>query len=259
MRERSLEQERGARRAAEFLAPLDVELELDDVAVLDDVLLPLLAVLAEGLEVGHRGLAAAVLLEVVEGAELGLDEAALEVGVDGAGGLGREGAVVDVPGADLLLAGGEEVDEVELLVAALDDAGEDGLGAAGGLDDGLDGVDAAGLLRVEELLLVLDGEGDGRAAAVLLDPLGDLREPLALLGDEVLLREVDEVDDRLRRDERGRDDLEPAAARRLNSGRRGHAARTPGARSAISASVKPAMNAGLSSAKCERILSRALL
>jgi len=48
---------------------------------------------------------------------LRLDEPALEVGVNDGGGLRREGSVVDGPAADLLVAGGEEVDEVELLGA----------------------------------------------------------------------------------------------------------------------------------------------
>ena len=45
--------------------------------------------------------------EVVEGDDLGADEALLEVGVDHAGGLRRGGALVDRPGAHFLLAGGE--------------------------------------------------------------------------------------------------------------------------------------------------------
>ena len=45
--------------------------------------------------------------EVVEGDDLGLDEAALEVGVDDTGGLGSGRALADRPGAGLLGAGGQ--------------------------------------------------------------------------------------------------------------------------------------------------------
>src|SRR5258707_10216393 len=44
--------------------------------------------------------------QVVVGDDLGLDEAALEVGVDDAGGLGSGGPLADRPGAGLLGAGG---------------------------------------------------------------------------------------------------------------------------------------------------------
>jgi len=57
-------------------------------------------------------------------------------------------------------------------------------------DDRLARRDAARLLGLEELLLVLHGHRNDLAAAVLLDPLGDLGEPLGALGDEVLLGEV---------------------------------------------------------------------
>ena len=58
---------------------------------------------------------------------LGADEAALEIGVDLAGRLGRLGAACDRPGARFLGAGGEEGDQAEQLVAGADDAGEAGL------------------------------------------------------------------------------------------------------------------------------------
>ena len=65
--------------------------------------------------------------EIVIGDGLGADEAALEVGVDLAGGLGRLGAAVDGPGARFLGAGGEEGDQAEQLVAGADHPREAGL------------------------------------------------------------------------------------------------------------------------------------
>src|SRR5262245_31311003 len=75
----------------------DVEPELDDVAVAHHVLLALDAHLAGGLGRGHR----AGRHEVVVRHDLGLDEAALEVGVDDAGGLGGGRADRNHPGARL--------------------------------------------------------------------------------------------------------------------------------------------------------------
>ena len=50
----------------------------------------------------------AEFFKVIEVANLGSDEAAFEVGVDGTGGLWRGGAFLNSPGATLFLAGGEE-------------------------------------------------------------------------------------------------------------------------------------------------------
>src|SRR3546814_3583398 len=66
------------------------------------------------------GLAAAAD-EVVVGDGLGADEAALEVGVDDAGGLRRPAVALHGPGARLLRADGEEGDEVEELIAGTED------------------------------------------------------------------------------------------------------------------------------------------
>ena len=78
----------------------NVELEVHDVAVLHHVLLAFLAELA--------GITAALLAAqrdvILERRRLGLDEAALEVGVDDAGGLRRLRADGDGPGLRLLLA-----------------------------------------------------------------------------------------------------------------------------------------------------------
>src|SRR5689334_11975499 len=68
----------------------DVEAELDYVAVLHDVVLAFHADLADGAGLDQG----AGLDEVGVGDDLGLDEAALEVGVDDAGGFGGGGAAL---------------------------------------------------------------------------------------------------------------------------------------------------------------------
>src|SRR6266536_3408453 len=92
------------RSAAYRPARSEVEAELDDVAVGHEVVLALDADPAGGSGGGHG----AGGDQVGEGDDLGLDEAALEVGVDHAGGLGGGGAGADGPGPGLLGAGGEE-------------------------------------------------------------------------------------------------------------------------------------------------------
>src|SRR5438552_18825286 len=89
-----------------------VEAEMRGVAVAHDVVLALDVQLGGG-AAGGLG---AELDEVLPPDDLGLDEAALEVGVDDAGGLRGPGAALDRPGAALVRAGGEEGDEVEDLV-----------------------------------------------------------------------------------------------------------------------------------------------
>ena len=105
---------------------LDVELEEEDVAVFDYVFF------AFGTEQSlfFDCLLAAVGEEIIRGVAVGLDEAALEVGVDDAGGSGGFGAAFDGPGADLLHTGGEVGDEVEQAVGRVDEAVESGLGQA---------------------------------------------------------------------------------------------------------------------------------
>src|SRR5436853_7600251 len=95
---------------------LDVEPEVQHVAVLDDVVFPLhpkharrpaarLALVRDEIRVRHH---------------LRPDEAALEVGVDDRRGLRRLPAALDRPGADLLRARGEVADEPEDGVALAD-------------------------------------------------------------------------------------------------------------------------------------------
>src|SRR6266545_5417555 len=86
-----------------------VEADVEDVALADDV------GAAFGAEeaLGAGGVPAAGGDHVVVGDHLGADEAAFEVGVDAAGGFGGGGAAVDLPRPGLVLAGGEEGEQVE--------------------------------------------------------------------------------------------------------------------------------------------------
>src|SRR5689334_1969638 len=87
----------------------DIEAEVDDVAVGDDV------VLAFEPELPRLAAArlAAVTHELVVRDHLGADEAALDVAVDLARGFHGCRAAADRPRPALVLAGGEEADEVE--------------------------------------------------------------------------------------------------------------------------------------------------
>ena len=96
---------------------LDIEFEFDDVAVLHDIGFALSAELAGGF---YR-LLGAVFCEIVKIANIGGDETALEVGVDGAGGLGGGGALLDGPSAAFLLAGGKEGLETQCVVGGFDE------------------------------------------------------------------------------------------------------------------------------------------
>ena len=58
--------------------------------------------------------------QVVEGDDLGADEAAGQVGVDGAGRVERRVADAQCPGAALVLAGGEEAEQAEQAVGQAD-------------------------------------------------------------------------------------------------------------------------------------------
>ena len=156
---------------------------MDDVPRLHHVLLPLNAVLARSLDVRH-GRALAVLLEVRKADDLRLDEAPLKVGVDDACGLRRQRPLLHGPAPDLLLASREKIDERQLRIPLLHNLGQHTLCASVGriLQSSL-GVGV--IPRLPQRLLVLYGDHD--AAAVALDPLVDLGQPLVLLADEVRL------------------------------------------------------------------------
>src|SRR5699024_1972865 len=80
-----------------------IESPLHHVPITHHVVLALHTDPALGLGLSHG----TGLHQLVEGDDLRLDEAALEVGVDDAGGLGRCGSLGDGPGARFLGAGGE--------------------------------------------------------------------------------------------------------------------------------------------------------
>ena len=141
----------------EFLHGLDVEQEVDDVAVLHDVLLALGADLALGLGGGHGTDG----LQILEGDDLGPDEAALEVGVDLAGGLGSLGAPLDGPGAALVSARGQEGHQAQQCVAGLDQPVQAGLGNAQLLHEhGL----LVGIVQLGDVGLQLGADGQALAA-----------------------------------------------------------------------------------------------
>ena len=87
----------------------NVEKEVDNVAVLHDILLTLRTDQPLGLGIGHG----TAILQILKGNHLGADKAALKVGVDFTGGLRGLGALFDGPGAALILAVGQERDKAQ--------------------------------------------------------------------------------------------------------------------------------------------------
>ena len=120
----------------------------------------------------------AACLQIVEGDDLGADEAAFKVGMDLAGGLRGLRALFDRPRAALVRAGCQEGDEPQQLVAALDQPVKTGLLQSELLHEhGL-------LVRVVQLgdvgfELCADGQN---LAALLRGQFLHLREILAGLG-----------------------------------------------------------------------------
>ena len=107
-----------------------VEAELHHVAVGHDVVLALDADLAGRLGGGHGSGGD----EVVEGDDLGLDEALLEVGVNDAGRLGRGVALVNRPRAGLFRARGEVGLQAQGVEAGARQRVQTRLGLADGLE-----------------------------------------------------------------------------------------------------------------------------
>src|SRR5690606_31591690 len=127
------------------------EAEEGDVADLEDVFLALEAVFAGF--AGGGG--AAEARGVVEGNDLGLDEAFFEIGVSDACGQLGHAALLDGPGADLSFAGSEVGTQAEQVVAAADEGGDAGVIYAEALEEFLRLVGA----EVDEL--VFDAGADG--------------------------------------------------------------------------------------------------
>ena len=73
---------------------------------------------------GFDGLFGAEFDEVVEVANAGGDEAALKIGVDGAGGFGGGGTFFDGPSAAFFFAAGEEGLQAEGVVGGFDELAE---------------------------------------------------------------------------------------------------------------------------------------
>ena len=105
---------------------LDVEFKEQDVAVLDDVFLTFRTEQA----LFFYGLFAAESEKVVAAVAIGLDEAALKIGVDDTGCAWGLGAAHDGPGADLLHAGRKVGDQVQQPVTGVDEPVETGFGEA---------------------------------------------------------------------------------------------------------------------------------
>jgi hypothetical protein len=177
-------------------------LDQQDVSVLYDVLLALRHDLTLGLDLGL----VTQLLEHVKVVHNSLDESLLEVRVDNTSGLGGLDTKADGPLADLIGTGGEETAKTQGLAHLEDDLGQSRVGT-----NVLALLEGSSLrLELGQTLLERDGERDnGVASGVLLDPLGNLGKVLVLLANVVPLRQVDEVDDGLRRQEEKRvDDLD---------------------------------------------------
>src|SRR5581483_2630779 len=103
-----------------------VEADVQDVAVLDDVRLAFEPLLAGPRDLGVRSCGD----EVVPAHDLAADEAARDVGVDRRGRVERRLPATERPRAGLLLARGEEGDQVERLRELPDDRAERRLAAA---------------------------------------------------------------------------------------------------------------------------------
>src|SRR5262245_40613977 len=169
---------------------LDVEAEVDDVAVLDDVVLALDAELAD-LAAARL---AAELDEVAPVDDLGADEAALDVGVDLARGARGRGAARDRPGAALVGAGGEHRDEGDELEGGAQEA------VARGLLEPERG-DEVGLLGLGQLGDVhLDGGGEHDEAERAR--LGGGDDGLGRGGEDLGLGDVEHEQQRLLREQR---------------------------------------------------------
>jgi hypothetical protein len=174
---------------------------VDNITVLHDVLLTLGHDLALGLDLGLI----TKFLECVVVEDESLDEGLLEIVVNNTGGLRGLGASADGPLSNLIRSNSEETAKLQGLAHLENNLGENRLGT-----NGLLLLLSLSLgLELSKTRLVRDGDGDKRVAlGILVDPLDNLGKMLVLLADEVLFRQVDEVDNGLGSQEEERvDDL----------------------------------------------------
>src|ERR1017187_744229 len=163
---------------------LDIEAEVDDVAVLDDVvppLQPLATLLADGEIRPGRD-------QLLGPDHLSADEATGKVGVDDAGGLQGGAAALQRPGAHLLLPGREEGEQVEEPVGIARQPVEARLGQPQGSQE------LAAVSRGQLDDLGLDPGGDGQAITAV--PAGQLDDRLGRRLARVGLPDVDHHDQR---------------------------------------------------------------
>ena len=136
----------------------DVELEVDHVAVLHDVFLAFNAEVTVFAGLAHG----APLDQIVVAHNLGLDEAALEVGVDGASGLGGGVAGVNGPGATFLFVEGEKGAQAQQAVGGVDEGVHAGFGHA----EFAQILAGFGGGEVDEIAFELGAEEDGFAGVM---------------------------------------------------------------------------------------------
>jgi len=163
---------------------------MDNISIFHDIVLALLFELTLGL---HFGLIT-VFLDVIKLHDLNLNEAFLEVTVNGTGGLWSLGALANSPALDLILTTGVKVLEVKSPVTGPNEPVESTLGAlllAEGLTFSI-------RFHLNERLLEHGTEWDHWLWSWLrLDVLSKCDKVLVLLADEILLGKVAKVDDRL--------------------------------------------------------------
>src|SRR5579883_3336616 len=108
-----------AKKPQKSASSAHIEAKVRDIAVLDHIILALQALHAllrgsgEGAAGGH---------EIVEASDFGADEATFDIGMDLAGSLGSLRALRHGPGAHLILAGGQERNQVKQAIADLNHA-----------------------------------------------------------------------------------------------------------------------------------------
>merc|ERR1719205_453506 len=164
-----------------------IELKEDDVPILNNVVLALLAITPGCFHCCFR----AVLLKGSKLHDLSHNETLLKVCVDPASCLWSSAASLDRPSFHLILSCCEKVLQLESFVSLDNNLVQNG-SALGLLAVCLPLIVR---LKVHQLLLEGSGEGDnGGTRIVLVNVLLDLWQPLVFLPHEVLLAQIDQVD-----------------------------------------------------------------